>query len=131
MVNGRRFSRKRCAAESSTPDLVQSRIGYSGATAGPASCCIRGMAFKHILVATDFSECSAHAVDLAVELAQKFEASLTLVHAWEAPYCRYDLALYVPPDFSLAIEDAANKQLNRAVETVKLRALGDPSKDLL
>ena len=34
------------------------------------------MTFKHILVATDFSDSAERALDLAVEIAQKFQADL-------------------------------------------------------
>lgn len=36
-------------------------------------------AFKHILVPTDFGETSARAVDIAIELARKFDAELTRI----------------------------------------------------
>lgn len=36
---------------------------------------------KHILVSTDFSDAAARAYDIAVELARKFGANITLVHA--------------------------------------------------
>ena len=41
--------------------------------------------FRHILVATDFSESSALAADMAVGLALKFGARLTLVHVHQPP----------------------------------------------
>ena len=40
---------------------------------------------KHILVATDFSECSAAAVEQAGALAAAFDASLHLLHVAIAP----------------------------------------------
>lgn len=41
--------------------------------------------FKHVLVATDFSEASSGAVDLAVALAHGMGADLTVVHTCEVP----------------------------------------------
>jgi nucleotide-binding universal stress UspA family protein len=43
------------------------------------------MAVRSILVATDFSECASDALELALELAEKQRARLTIVHAWAAP----------------------------------------------
>lgn len=42
-----------------------------------------------IIVPTDFGPSSQAATELAVELAQKFDASLTLVHVWDAPAYAY------------------------------------------
>lgn len=41
--------------------------------------------FKHILVATDFSEHSERAIQLATEFATAFQSSLTLLHVYESP----------------------------------------------
>ncbi len=35
---------------------------------------------KKILAATDFSACATHAVDAALDLAERYHATLTLVH---------------------------------------------------
>jgi nucleotide-binding universal stress UspA family protein len=79
------------------------------------------MPFKHILVATDFSECSERAVDLALELAQKFEAQLTLLHSWDAPAYAYSGGLYVQVDIVTPIEEAAVAQLDKATLELKRR----------
>lgn len=42
--------------------------------------------FKHILVGTDFSDCSSVAVERAIDVATHYEASLTVVHAFEMQY---------------------------------------------
>lgn len=47
--------------------------------------------FKRILCAVDFSECSRHALDYAVSLAQQAQGELTVVHALE-------LEPELPPD---------------------------------
>lgn len=76
-------------------------------------------AFKHILVPTDFGETSARAVDVAVTLARKFDAELTLYHAsWLPPasYSAYAEGLYWPTD-EMARE--AKKELDKTVEQVK------------
>jgi len=79
------------------------------------------MSFKHILVATDFSDCSARALDLAVELAQRFDAQLTLVHAWEMPNLGYGAALFFPGDMLTPLERAARSQLNGATSLLQQR----------
>jgi nucleotide-binding universal stress UspA family protein len=44
-------------------------------------------AFKHILVPTDFGDASEHALAVALDLATKFEAKVTLLHTtWLPPY---------------------------------------------
>jgi len=40
---------------------------------------------RMILVAVDFSEASGRALELALDLCEKFEASLELIHALEVP----------------------------------------------
>ena len=79
------------------------------------------MAFKHILVATDFSDCSAHAVDIGVELAEQFSAELTLVHTWEVPNLGYGAALYFPGDMLTPIEQAAQRELDAAATELQKR----------
>jgi nucleotide-binding universal stress UspA family protein len=41
--------------------------------------------FRRILAPVDFSACSEAAVDLAIAIAERFAASITLLHAWELP----------------------------------------------
>src|SRR4051812_13330366 len=79
------------------------------------------MSFKHVLVATDFSNCSARALDLGVELAQRFDAQLTLVHTWEIPNLGYGAALYFPGDMLTPIERAAQSQLDSATMELQRR----------
>lgn len=79
------------------------------------------MAFQHVLVATDFSDCSVRAVDLAVDLAERFDATLTITHSWEVPVSSYGSALYLPGDLASAIEAAALAQLAATGEAVKRR----------
>jgi nucleotide-binding universal stress UspA family protein len=43
------------------------------------------MRLKHILVPTDFSEGSDRAEAVAAELASRFGAKITLLHAWPVP----------------------------------------------
>ena len=74
---------------------------------------------RRILVATDFSECSRHAVDVAVDVAQSLRADLELVHVWElTPLMAIGLE-YAGAELVNAIEDAARLQL--AAEVARVR----------
>ena len=54
-------------------------------------------AYKHILIATDFTNCSEKAAQRAVDLARRFNAKLTLLHVIEhfPDYMPVDM---VPPE---------------------------------
>ncbi|HVJ15832.1 MAG TPA: universal stress protein [Polyangiaceae bacterium] len=43
------------------------------------------MAYQRILVPVDYSDCSRAAVNTALEIAQKFSASIDIVHVWDRP----------------------------------------------
>lgn len=81
------------------------------------------MSTKHILVPSDFQSASAAALELAVELAQKLDAKLTLLHVWELP-------IYPYMDFMLAsevissVEDAATKGLERELASLRAHVPG-------
>jgi nucleotide-binding universal stress UspA family protein len=75
--------------------------------------------FRHILVPTDFGECAEQALEVAIGLATKLDAKLTLIHVCELPvsaYAMYAQGLYFPMD---ELEAAAKKALEEA--SVKLR----------
>jgi len=77
--------------------------------------------FKHILVPTDFGDCAERALDVAVELAQKLDTKLTLLHVCELPvssYAIYAQGLYFPMD---SLEAAAAKALDLATTRLKAR----------
>ena len=73
-----------------------------------------------ILVPTAFSPSSEAALDAAIELARKFEASIVLIHAYQIPVYPYPVAL--AGDLSLYVEEAAGKQLESVA--AKLRGHG-------
>ena len=79
------------------------------------------MSFERIVVATDFSEPAQCAVDLAIEMAHKFNAGLTLVHCWEAPSYSYGGGLYASVDAITPIEQAASRCLEEALTELKTR----------
>lgn len=72
------------------------------------------MTFQRILVATDFSDSSQRALALAIGIAEKFGAELTLMHSWEAPDYSYAAGLYLPLDVIAPIERAAVARLQEA-----------------
>jgi len=76
--------------------------------------------FRHILVPVDFEPPSKRALEVAIDLALKFEATLTLVHAWDTPYL-YASMPYVPADVWSALEEAAKRQLDDTLAEVSPR----------
>lgn len=85
-------------------------------TTGPAE--DRG-GFRHILVATDFGEPAERAIATGSELATKFDAKLTLVHAYVMPTTPYDERSYLP---AADIIKEAETALQRALERTRERA---------
>jgi len=79
------------------------------------------MTFERILVATDFSDSSRQALELALQIAEKFNSELTLVHSWEAPSYSYGGGLYLPVDLAAPIERAAVARLEEAAAELKQR----------
>lgn len=78
-------------------------------------------AFQHILVPTDFGDASDRALELALDLASKFESKVTLLHAtWLPPYyySAYAEGLGWPTN---ELEGQANKALDAAVTKAKAR----------
>jgi len=77
--------------------------------------------FKHILVPTDFGEPSGRAEKLALELAQSFNAMLTLLHAYEVPVYTYPQVDAIVVDLFTPIEQAAREQLDRELAAVQFK----------
>ncbi len=75
--------------------------------------------WRHILLAIDFSPSSDTATDAAVELAQKFEARLTLIHVWEVPPYVYSGETFSGADLMTPIQEAAKKALRDALLSVQ------------
>jgi nucleotide-binding universal stress UspA family protein len=72
---------------------------------------------RNILVATDFTEISDHALDYAVDLAKQLGASVTLLHAYEIPVYGFPSgAFVVPPEFATRLMDAAQQSLTATVD---------------
>jgi nucleotide-binding universal stress UspA family protein len=76
------------------------------------------VAFKELLIPTDFSEYSLRAVDYGVEIAEKFASHLTLVYVVEPLLQAADLT-WTTVDFeelNKAHKETAEKQLAKLVE---------------
>lgn len=80
------------------------------------------MTFRHILVATDFGECSGRAVDLAVMLATQLKARLTLFHSCEIPTLAYEAFVYPSADVIQGMLDTSRAQLEKALAAVQRTA---------
>jgi nucleotide-binding universal stress UspA family protein len=72
---------------------------------------------QRILVPTDFTETSDHALDWAIELAARLGAAVTVMHAYEIPVVGFpDGALIATADVASRIADASRTALDRTVE---------------
>jgi len=70
--------------------------------------------FKHILVATDFSEQSDRAVQLATDFATAFQSSLTLLHVYEAPVAVFQESPFRSGNlFEPSLEEAESRLAER------------------
>jgi nucleotide-binding universal stress UspA family protein len=74
--------------------------------------------FKHILVPTDFGEHAAHALDVAIALATKLDATLTLLHVHYLPPPAYEFDITWPIE---ELEVRAQQALDAALATAKQR----------
>lgn len=79
------------------------------------------MAFRLILVASDFQECSNAALEHAIDLAKRCGARLTVVHAFEVPYGGD--SPYVA-ELARTLQGDAEAQLRRLIELVGVRVPG-------
>jgi nucleotide-binding universal stress UspA family protein len=83
------------------------------------------LSVSRILVPTDFSEPSIEALELAIELASRFSASVTLLHAQEMPtYVFPDAVMPVTPQVVAELEKSSKDELERIAGRV--RAAGIP-----
>lgn len=77
--------------------------------------------FRHVVAATDFSACSNVAVDAAIELAQRYDAALTLVHVVEIPSYAYAGMETMPVDLVTPVHEAAREALQKALTEAQQR----------
>ena len=68
--------------------------------------------FKQILVPTDFGTAAARALEVAVDLAKKYGARITVLHVYELPVYPYPEVGVLPDiDFVTPLREAAQKAL--------------------
>jgi nucleotide-binding universal stress UspA family protein len=65
--------------------------------------------FKHILVPTDFSDTAQHALEVGLELAKRFDAKVSILHAYQ---------FFVPVAYAEAIVMPFDEIAARAKETL-------------
>lgn len=77
------------------------------------------MQVNHILVPVDFSSDSANAIDMAIELAQKLAARITLLHVIHEVYVGVgEMAAALPPSYIEDIEEEVGKEIQTCVTKV-------------
>ena len=97
---------------------------------------------KKILVPTDFSESSERALEAAITLAKKFDASIVLMHAYQLPVYPYpamtsaslpagDLVEYVEHGARAAIQTAASRHGDCGVPITTVLKAGTPWEQIL
>jgi nucleotide-binding universal stress UspA family protein len=69
------------------------------------------IAFNNILVPVDFSEPSDRALEVAIDLAKQYEASLTVLHVFDVPLAYAGMGMS-PIDLRTPMVEAARKQLD-------------------
>lgn len=79
---------------------------------------------KNILVPIDFNETSNHALDYAIDLAKLIGARVTVAHSYVIPvYAFPDGALITSPELAAKLSDAAQKNLDAAVNARRNRGV--------
>jgi nucleotide-binding universal stress UspA family protein len=82
------------------------------------------LSLSRVLVPIDFTETSDKALDFALELAEKFGAAVTVMHAFEIPVIGFpDGALVATADIAVRIQEAGRKGLDAAVDARKARGV--------
>jgi nucleotide-binding universal stress UspA family protein len=78
------------------------------------------LAFQRILTATDFTETSDRALEFALELARKFEARITIVHAYQIPVMGFADGGYIAgAEVASQLATAAQNRLDAVIESKK------------
>ena len=81
-------------------------------------------AFKNILVPTDFGPSSVEALEVAIDLASKYGAKLTLMHTYEIPAYTYEGMAYTTVDLFAPLMEGARVQFEALVREVARRVPG-------
>jgi len=79
---------------------------------------------RRILVPTDFTETSEHALDWAITLAERLGASITVMHSYEIPIAGFpDASIVATPDLAARISEASQEALDKAVDGHRARGI--------
>jgi nucleotide-binding universal stress UspA family protein len=85
---------------------------------------------RRILVPTDFTETSDHALDWAIDLAKRLGASITVLHTYEIPVVGFpDGAIIATPEIAGRIADASRTALEATM--ARIQTCGVPLDSLL
>lgn len=77
-----------------------------------------------ILVPTDFTETSEHALDWALSLAERLGASVTVMHSYEIPIAGFpDGAIIATPEIATRIAEASREALTQTLDRRKGRGV--------
>jgi len=76
-------------------------------------------AIQRLLVPHDFSETAEHAMGYAIELAQRFGGSITVVHAYDTPSYGYPDAFVATPEVAQQIERIAIEGLAQVAKRAR------------
>ncbi len=79
--------------------------------------------FEKVLVATDFSDHAHRALERAIDLAQRYEASLHVVHVWDMPLLARGASMEPSVDWSTLIEASARAELDELVSGLRTSKL--------
>ncbi len=72
---------------------------------------------RRILVPTDFTETSDHALEWAMTLAERLGASITVMHSYEIPIAGFpDATIVATPEMAARISDASQHALKKTVD---------------
>jgi nucleotide-binding universal stress UspA family protein len=75
------------------------------------------LTIRRILVPVDFTETSDRALEYAVELARRFDAAITIMHAYQIPaYGFPDTAIIASAELAAQISTAAQTRLDTLVD---------------
>jgi nucleotide-binding universal stress UspA family protein len=92
--------------------------------------------FQHIVIATDFSESAARALDLGLTIAEKFDSAISLVHAVYIPPIAYAELAYMPVDDLMRVAQGMLDNLlvearKRHPRTESVLVFGEPRERIL
>jgi nucleotide-binding universal stress UspA family protein len=79
---------------------------------------------QRILVPHDFSETAQCALDYALDLAEKFEARLTIVHTYEVPILSYPEGPAITAEMIQQVQSAAKTALDGLVSRTQRPDVG-------